>query len=264
MENIKNDLGYTKNMKKMIAVKVFKVLNEFTEYNGSLMKKMNFITLLVLKGYLPECKENFSYYSKKINGYTKPKNIYILSNSDSYYNISKTEFNYAKWLITNNITDIESVKKFEEIEINRIRKIKEKEKLKFEAIEKEKLKLRDEKRKEKELLKNWLEGEVQILMNKKDTRIMLLKDIFSNEINMFSRYHLNIIVLVDNIDNVKCKIALKELLHYHNKASKKAFYHLTGIRLPCTNKETESLLDKISSNDFKGIIPYKLKPKIKI
>ncbi|HFL3653717.1 TPA: hypothetical protein ACG3P3_001441 [Clostridioides difficile] len=264
MENIKNDLGYTKNMKKMIAARTINVLNEFINYDGYIMKKMNFITLLILKGYRPEVKENFSYYSKKIDGYTKPKILYILSNSDSYINISKTEFDFAKWLITSNITDIESVVKFEKIEINRVRELKEKKKKKFEAMEKEKLKLKEEKRREKELFKKWLDDEVQILISKKDARIMMLKDIFSNEINIFSRYHLNIIVLVDNIDNVKCKISLKEILHYHNKASKKAFYHLTGIRLPNTNKETECLLDKISYNDFKGIIPYKFKTKMKM
>ena len=54
-----------------------------------------------------------------------------------------------------------------------------------------------------------------------------------------------------------CKYKLENWLHTGNTASKKLFYHITGVKLPVTNKGTVETIDGLTLSDYQGIIPYK-------
>ena len=48
-------------------------------------------------------------------------------------------------------------------------------------------------------------------------------------------------------------------MYSHNKTSKKVFYHVTGIKLPSTDKGTMEILNGLTLSSYQGIIPYKKK-----
>lgn len=75
--------------------------------------------------------------------------------------------------------------------------------------------------------------------------------------NYYERSARITLVLIDNFDNEDFKEMLISNLHLHNKASRKLFECVTGIKLSKTYKETIELLNSISSNDFVGMKEYK-------
>ncbi len=105
-KNYENTYGYTDNMSPIQKGKILKVLNkqynyyDNGEYIGSYTRK-DFIKMMLDKGYTVEYKTNLKYYSK--NGELKIKaNEYRLIDRDNlFYEITKTEYDYAKYLLKN-------------------------------------------------------------------------------------------------------------------------------------------------------------------
>ncbi|HAU84593.1 MAG TPA: hypothetical protein DCW90_03520 [Lachnospiraceae bacterium] len=77
---------------------------------------------------------------------------------------------------------------------------------------------------------------------------------FVNPIGAFS-----LLAVIDNLDdNPMCREELKERLHIENKASRKTFEYVTGLRLPKTNKETKEFIDNLHESDYCEMLDYQV------
>jgi hypothetical protein len=59
-----------------------------------------------------------------------------------------------------------------------------------------------------------------------------------------------LLVLIDNIENLRCRRDLISRLHNHNVASIKTFEHITGIKLDKTHKKRIAQLELIQKSDY--------------
>ncbi|AAK79127.1 hypothetical protein BJV85_002844 [Clostridium acetobutylicum] len=250
-----SNLGFTKSLKPFQKCKVESALNTLYRMhikdNSYILKGKDFIIYRMFQcGYATYINENEQHY-KRDGTLTKPKNIYGIGNNEGYIKTTKTLYKFALYL-KKNFKTIEDIKIY--------LKQEQEEKIKEQQEEKEK-KLKEqqvlEKNKNKEnQFKSWLDN--QILNFKDNGKLELAKDMFLNESNSYNESYLKkLIILTLNIDNPKCKEALKRVLWNGNKTSKKVFYCLTGIKLPLTDKGTYTILNNVSSKDYKGIQEYK-------
>lgn len=255
---IKNTyLGFTDNLKPMQKARVETSLDKLIRYNNKVMKKKEFILVKLQEGSTPHLEENYSYYSTKIDGYTKPRNDYRLNNNNNTYNeITKTEYDFANYLIKNNFIDEENIKAYIAVEEQQLQQL-ENERLDKEKREQEE---KAKQEQEQENFKNWLQDQAENYSD--DEKISITKEIFLNEVGSFNIRQVQLLVLIDNFDNPKCKDQLKEWLSYYNKASLKTFFHITGIKLGTTDKAIQEKLNSITSKDFQGLIPYVKKEKV--
>jgi len=259
----KNYLGFTDNMKPMQKTKVENTLDKKIRYNGKVMATKDFVFyLLKEENSTPTVEENYSYYSSKIDGYTKPKNNYELtridkeSNTRVYNTITKTEYDFANYLIENNLLNEEIFNKFIKDETDRIAKEKQNE---LDKIEEEK-KRKEELELQKNEFDNWLKK--QALQYNNNEKFVIAKEIFTNEVGRYDDYQLKkLLVLIDNIETSFCRTNLINWLHSGNPSSKKVFYHVTGIKLPSTNKDTYEILNNINTSDYKTSKEYKKRNK---
>lgn len=104
-----NTYGYTDNLPAMAKGKMLKILNTKENYshNGESlgqMKRKDFLKSMIDKGYTLEHKTNIKYYAK--NGELKTKtNEYRMNLPDnSFYVITKTEYDYGMYLTQTLIT----------------------------------------------------------------------------------------------------------------------------------------------------------------
>ena len=254
--NLQNTfLGFTDTFTPLQKSKVSSTLDTQIKHNNVIMPKKQFIYLKLNEGYIPIIEEDVSYYSRKLGDYTKPKSEYRLSNPEgSYYTITKTEYNFATYLIENDFLDVVKTKQYidaEQIKLTQLAQIefnrKQQEKQHKELLQQQ-----------KQEFNNWLSEQAENYSD--NTKLDLAKTIFESEQCDYNELYLcKLLVTIDNIDITACKEKLKNSLYSHNKTSKKVFYHITGIKLPSTDKGTMEIIDGLTMLDFKGIIPYKKK-----
>ena len=263
-------LGYTDNFSPMKKARVEDTLDKLQNYNGeSLEQEQEFITLarkefvlLCLQlGYNPVTKDDVVRYSRKLNDYTKPKTEYHLERWEEHekytstWTITKTEYDFANYLLENNLVDENDILSF--IEAEQIKNQAE-EQARME-VEQKAREQAEQKKQEKEQFENWLSEQTK---NYKDEeKLSLLKEIFLAETGGFGGGSTRLLVLIDNFDNPRCKAKIKEWLGYYNTASLKTFFHITGINLGKTDKEIQARLDNISSKDFTGMVQFKARKK---
>lgn len=156
-------LGFTDNLKPLQKAKVEKHLNSLISYNDTVLTQKDWIFQLLQNGYTPKLEENYSYYSRKKDGYTKPKNLYMLAKENgSFYEVSKTGYEFAKYLIKNGFTDIEKAKHYieqerqQKEELERLKREQE-EKEKRKREEQERIRREKEERERQEKIKQWIE-----------------------------------------------------------------------------------------------------------
>lgn len=258
MIKLKNTyLRYTNNLKAMQKARMENVLDNLIKSEGIIYTQKEFILNRIKEGFEPCIVENYSYYSRRLEGMTKPKTDYRLTNKeDTYYTINKTLYKFAKYIIENNFAD-------DEIRENFILK-EQQEKNKQEQLQKNK-ELQEQhekelKEKQKQEFKKWIMKEIENYNN--IDKLNLAKEIFLHENGRYLESVLKkLLIFIENINNPLCKKELISWLHIGNKASKKVFYHITGIKLPTINKETISMLEKLTSNDYIGMIEYKPRKK---
>ena len=254
--NIKDTfLGFTDALTPLQKSKVSSTLDTPIKHNNVIMPKKQFIYNKLQEGYIPVEEENVSYYSRKIQDYTKPKTEYRISNSEGSYNdITKTEYNFATYLVENDFLDVVKVKRYIDAEQTKLAQLAQEE---FNRKQQEKLD-KELLQQQKQEFDSWLSEQAENYSD--NAKLDLAKSIFESEQGDFNELYLcKLLVAIDNIDILACKDKLKNSLYSHNKTSKKVFYHLTGVKLPATDKGTMEILDSLTLSSYQGIIPYKRK-----
>ena len=161
--------------------------------------------------------------------------------------ITKTEYNFALYLVDANLCSRESIEA----------KIKEElaeEKRETARLEAERL-LREESEKlakeSERAFKLWLQDAV--FKYKDFDKLQVVKNIFLKKLNNYDpRFARETCVLIDNFDNPLCKAELISRLHIHNKASRLCFEYITGLNLPSTQTGTDKFLKGVTKASFKG------------
>ena len=253
-------LGFTDNMKPMQKGRAEKLLDDRKRYNGTVLTNKQFVVNQILEGGIPNYKDDITHYSKKTHEYTKPKTEYYLyTKDDTRWTIEKTLYNFATYLIAKELTNEITIEAFIKYE-------QEKLEAEEQRLEQEKLAQEKEKKDQEEKMiefQSWVNE--QIKQYNDNGKMILMQNIWQDEIGNFNGDMIKLLVYIDNIDNFKygnlCRNCLIGWLHSGNKTSKKVFYHVTGIKLPATNKGTNEILNNITTSQYKDIIPYKKRQK---
>jgi len=248
-------LGFTDTLTPLQKSKVESTLDTQIKYNNIIMTKKQFIYNKLQEGYIPVIEENVSWYSRKLQDYTKPKTEYRLENQKGSYNdITKTEYNYATYLVENDFLDVVKAKQYIDAEQNHLIQLAQEE---FDRKQQEK-QHKELLQQQKQEFNNWLSEQAENYSD--NAKLDIAKSIFLDCQGDYNEvYQCKLLVLIDNIDNPMCIDRLKNSLYSHNKTSKKVFYHVTGVRLPATDKGTMDILDGLTLSSYQGIIPYKKK-----
>lgn len=103
-----NTYGYTDNMTAMQKGKVLKILNKKENYydNGNYIgtiARKDFIKKLLESGSNVEHKTNVSNWNKKSEVTIKGNEYRLLCVDNSFYIITKTEYDYSMYLLNNSI-----------------------------------------------------------------------------------------------------------------------------------------------------------------
>lgn len=144
--------GFTNNKKPMQAARIEKSLDMLIRFDedDKIKTKKEFVYIKLKEGLKPSIEEDFTYYSSRLDDYTKPRTLYKLEYEDgSYHEINKTLYDYALYLIENNFLDEEVANAFIQ---NEIAEKEEKERLEQEKIKKEREEA--EKKRQQEELKS--------------------------------------------------------------------------------------------------------------
>lgn len=242
--NLDSYLGFTENKR------IMETLSKLIKYQGELncvLSRKDFIFNLLCDGYTPELSEDDN--NKVIYSIIKSFDTYT-----SRWKVTKTEYDFAVYLLDNNLNTIQAAKEY--IVNEQAKKLKEDEKLKNEAQKIQKIKEKEEQ--EQKEFNCWLENKTKSYNNNEKVKIVndIFLDINGKEAEEFG---IKLLILIENIDNQLCKKYLKEILHNNNKASIKAFSQITGLKTPSTYKERIDFINTVSITDFKEIIQYKRK-----
>lgn len=256
MNSTNTYLGFTDNMKPMQKARAEKTLDNKKRYNGTVMTNKQFAVNQIIEGSIPEIKDDVCHWSRKLDDYTKPKTEYYIKTKDnSYWTIEKTLYDFAVYLIAKEFTNEATIESFIKYE-------QEQQEAEQQRLEQERLTQEQEKKDHEEKVnefQSWVDNQVESYNNSEQLKI--LKEIFIAEIGDFYNNQIRLLIYIDNIDDSKygnwCRESLISWLHSGNTTSKKVFYHVTGIKLPVTNKGTYEILDNITKSQYKGIVPYK-------
>jgi hypothetical protein len=109
--------GFTNNKTALQAGKIEKSLDMLWNYDGKTYLRKVLVFELLQAGRKPELEENYSYYSAKIDDYTKPKTLYKLEDQEgTYIELNKTLYDYALYLVENDFINNDKAKQFIENE----------------------------------------------------------------------------------------------------------------------------------------------------
>ena len=151
-------LGFTDNMKPLQRGRAEKLLDGSVRVNGEYLLNKEFIFDYLKLCYVPDIEEDYTYYSSKTGSYTKPRTLYSIRKDGNYFEINKTLYDFANYLIDNNFLDDNKMANFIEVEKE---KVKEAERIKREEEEKQKLEREREKeeskKRRKQKIKEWAE-----------------------------------------------------------------------------------------------------------
>lgn len=255
-KNLIDLMGYTKDLTPLKMNRIEKVLLNYIREDNKIMTKCAYITNRIVLGYTPQLTENYSYYSAKLEGNTKPKNLYTIEKDNFYNEITKIEYDFANWLIENNLNTIEAIASARIIEEKRLIDIVEAEEYK----KSEELKNAQLQEQQQKAFEEWTIEAINNYSN--EYKINIAKDIFIDKIGQYNKYQLTkLLVCIDNIDNINCKNKLCSWLHNDNKASKKVFEHVTGLKLPSTHKEVKEFILNLNSSMYLETKEYKARVK---
>jgi hypothetical protein len=94
--------GYTDNMNHLKKGKVLKILNKEIKFNGKYIARKHVIKELINQGYKTNIIDKMIVGERKINGERKASfkhNVPIIEKENDFYIITKTEYDFANYLI---------------------------------------------------------------------------------------------------------------------------------------------------------------------
>lgn len=229
-------LGFLDDKTPMKAGKIKRTLTQLIRTDSEVLELRDNVLLLVLGGSQTYSNENSKSYG-----------IYLKGDSGVFYDVTKTEWDFANYLIDAGFTTEEAVN-------NKIaEEVVMREKVAEEARQAEKE--AEKKRQDEAEFLRWLDDKA--LTYPLNKRAKLQDQIFMDIYGETQPFNRRSLVLIDHFDNPVCKEHLCPYLHTDNKASRKLFECLTGLKLPKSNKETREFIAGITSTDFKDPILYK-------
>lgn len=250
LENNGSYLGFTDNKTALQKAKIESCLDKVFRYSNGIMARKDAILYGLRNGKKPEVAD-------EVRGNGTVKKSYRMAWDNLYNDITKTEYDFCIYLIEHDLVSEESVNAFIEAEN------KEKERAAEEQRKVEEAARKEEERAEveKEEFKIWL-AETSKMYNG-TTRGNLVERIYLDVYGEF-RFPLRafeLLVCIDNIEKSLCREELKARLHTGNKASRKVFQCVTGLKLPNTNRDTMAFLDSVQKSDYQDAVEYKTRKK---
>lgn len=260
-ESLKTTLGFTDGMRPMQAARVEKHLNGLCRYNGELNNRPDapdivtnaatyIANMVAMHGMIP-CEWEEDVYDRDWIPTGRKKKMYGLDGiyvEDDGHEVklgittSKTEHDFAQYLIDNGLTTEEAVLA-KDAECQAAREAKEEAKRQVELAEEEKKQAAEA---EREAAKELVHSTYVT-----DEERNIVRGVFAHYALEYRESALWVVGLVKNIDSPAVKAEYANDLHMDNKASRKVFEVLTGLRLPKGNKATVAFLKGITSADFK-------------
>lgn len=257
LENNNSFLGYTDNKTALQKGKIEKCLSKAFRYDGIVMQRRDAMIVDLRNGKIPAIVET------TVNGRNKKsyRLNFEIDGTKVFNEITKTEYDFCLYLIKNELVSEESVNAYIQDE-NRIREVEaENEKQEEEAAIREEERAQEEREKFAEWAKNAAkeyEG---------TPKGNLMEKIFVDKSGSFYNHERAFVLLacIDNIDNNPlCKEELKERLYTGNKASRKTFECVTGLKLPKNNRDTAEFIDNLQKSDYCNKVDYKVKDKTEV
>lgn len=250
LENNGSYLGFTDNKTALQKAKIESCLDKVFRYSNGIMARKDAMLYGLRNGKKPEVADEI-----RRNGTVKKS--YRMAWGNLYNDITKTEYDFCLYLIEHELVSEESVNAFIEAENQEKERAAEEQRKAEEAVRKEE----ERAEAEKEEFKIWL-VETSKMYNG-TTRGNLVERIYLDVYGEF-RFPLRafeLLVCIDNIEKPLCREELKARLHTDNKASRKVFQCVTGLKLPNTNRDTMTFLDSVQKNDYQGAVEYKTRKK---
>jgi hypothetical protein len=250
----KSYLGFADKKIPIQKAKIEAVLDKPIRFEGAVRPKKEFIFRLLLSGYKPKEGTTTGYYNLRTGERRDPKWEYRMQQDgeNSFYVITKTEYDFACYLLEENLTSEESAAKFMAAERERLERERQEQEEQFKRETEEKQAV-EQAQKEFDL---WLEEQAAVYSNQE--RMDLMRTVFLNLVGG-SNPNAGLLVLIETIDRPMCREKLISWLHIGNKASRKTFECVTGLKLPKTAKETRALLSSVSAEDYKAPVPFKMR-----
>jgi hypothetical protein len=247
-------LGFTDQKTPMQKARAEAALDKPVRFEGDLCAKKDFIFRLILSGYNPKGELVGGQFNVRTYELLNPKMEYRMQRDgeSSYYAINKTAYDFACYLLAQNLSSEESAKHFIGAEQERLSR--ERQELEAQVqrdMEEEQLARQAEK-----AFAAWLQEQAAAYSNQ--DLMGLMKSVFMSLVGV-SAPNAELLVLIENIDNPMCKQELISRLHNGNPASRKTFECVTGLNLPKTMKGTKSFLSAVSAADYRDATPFKMR-----
>jgi len=266
---INTDFGFLQTIKPIQRTRAEKVLNKLYKHEDGIYDVKTYLVNQIISGLIPVYKDEYMLYNET---------------EKWWYSINKTEYNFCKYCYDNGFITQEAIDAYIKQEQEILRQKEEQEK----KIQEENIKKQEKRIKIQEIIKTELstvneqtqklicsifntaldmekEKAEQIIQAIKQEIIeiseeakKIMYDIYFYTYNKepYQGFY-DLIILVNHFDEPIFKQKLMELLHNDNKASIKAFEHLTGLKLPKSYKKRIEFLYSIKSKDFKGMVVFK-------
>ena len=249
LENNKTYLGFTNDKTSLQAGKIEKCLDVVFRYSDGIMARKDAMLLGLRKGKLPVIAEE--HCGEKV------KKSYRLEWDNFFNEITKTEYDFCVYLVENDLVTEEKVNEYINRENEEHEKVAEAERVASEEarIAKEKAE------KERADFRKWLQEKARNYHY--STWMDIQEKIFLSLYGEFAypERAYELLVCIENIDKPLCREELKARLHTDNKASRKTFMCVTGLKLPNTNKETMEFLDILQVSNYAGTKEFKERKK---
>jgi hypothetical protein len=265
-------LGFEKTLPPMRAARAVQTLEKryrYTFHDGDrketgkeVLAEAEFIAYELQNGGQPDvsierpCGKCNVPYCVDENGCTKGKTKHYIWSGGLGTSISKTGYDFARWLISEGLTTFDAVQ--ERIEAEKA----EKERLSREAAQTalEQQRVAEAEEAAESEYKVWLNEAVRHyggIGTPEGAKILILRDVFLDVIGEYHERAVSLLVLIDNIDNPRCRKDLISRLNNGNVASIKTFEHITGIKLAKTAKARSAQLETIAKIDYAEPKQYK-------
>ncbi len=247
-------LGFTDKKIPMQKAKIEAALDKPIRFEGAVCPKKDFIFRLLLSGHRPAEKLNNGRFNLRTYERLEDKMEYRMQvdGEDCYYEVNKTEHDFACYLLAENLASEESANQFMEAEQERLQRERQELDEQFERDIAEKLAAEQAKKD----FKLWLEEQSAAYSNQE--RMDLMRTVFLNLVGT-ANANADLLVLIENIDRPMCRDKLISWLHNGNIASRKIFECVTGLKLPKTAKETKAFLSSVSASDYKASVQFKMR-----